>query len=91
MEKLAEYQIGLLWMNELAALLRTTIYNLSRKPGDITLLNDKQRLEHDIKQLDKVMKKLQPKVVAHFENAYGVKFKTLVWATNKVEAKQNNR
>lgn len=64
----------------LSGALRQSLRNvdsvLLRNPKDIKIMAEKQRLVDDIRESDKLVIKLQSKVLKHFEVKYDMKFKS---------------
>ena len=75
--KLQEFQLLNLWLNQMVNMMRATESQLAQKPGDIQLLSSRQNLDHDIKEISKLVVKHTQEIASHFEAKYGMKIKSL--------------
>ena len=73
METILELQILMSMATALRASMRGVDLELKARPQDITALSEREKLKADIKIIDKLILKVQTKVVRHFEDKYSIK------------------
>lgn len=73
-----EYQILIKWYSDIIQVLQQTNQQLLKKPSDIKLLGDRQKLQSDLESCRKLLPILQRKVKDCIAAKYDLDLKTII-------------
>lgn len=77
LEALIQYQICSALYRELVGVRGSILKSLESRKGDINLLTNQANIEHDLKEMEKVINDYRPLIITAIEQKHKVKFKFL--------------